>query len=148
MRELFDFRLSKLSQHTLAKPCGWWPVSYICVSPEWTPKHSAFSSFPSPCLMIQITMSSFFGNQVPYADALNHRADCQAYLDYNIDDQAVRPQPLEMLLWVKILIQVFRYLSLASIEMSRCAVIHICSYQVPYLSEMAALKIQHISREW
>ena len=46
-------------------------------------------------------MSFGFWNQVPYADALNHRADCQAYLDYNIDDQAVRPQPLETFLRVK-----------------------------------------------
>jgi hypothetical protein len=29
--------------------------------------------------------------QVPYADAINHRGDCQAYLDYSMEDQSVRP---------------------------------------------------------
>jgi hypothetical protein len=27
--------------------------------------------------------------QVPYADAINHRGDCQAYLDYSMEDQSV-----------------------------------------------------------
>lgn len=38
---------------------------------------------------LTISCSTTLWEQVPYADALNHRADSQAYLDYSMEDQAV-----------------------------------------------------------